>query len=176
MARFLRPQSKQRRRYDGQIEQNDISAVSSAGTGAAPLLVYEVLEEDGGVPTTTSRLIDTNEKYLYGLKPILSTNACGDGRIHAFEASGKRMERELNAPKISQLKSSSTNGRSLLDLKNPSSPKQRPKFHRNWNAADSDEEATVTVVGIDPTGEQRGGIGSPGACNLMKIFFVKRSS
>jgi hypothetical protein len=167
----LRPQSKQQRRF---YKQSDVGA--SARAGAAPLLVYEVLEEDGGVATTTSRLIDANGKYLYGLKPVLSTNACGDGRIHAFDASGTVLERELNAPKISQLKSSSSNGRSLLDLKNPSSPKQRPRFHRNWDDADGGEGTTVTVVGIDPTGEKRGGVGSPGAFfTFLCLFFLPSS-
>ena len=153
----------------------------------APLLIYEMLEEDvnihvndgnsgaggGGAAgdakharsiqqgdrtnhrSSTERMIDSNNTYLYGLKPILSTNACGDGRIHAFHNSEQQLERELNVPLSKtatlQQKNSKSNGTSsVLDLKSPSSPKQRPKFH---SSLFHEDEEVVTVLGIDPTGD-----------------------
>ena len=103
----------------------------------------------------------SDEKYLYGLKPILSTNACGDGRIHSFENSEKKLELLINKPKINNVLQS---GVSYLDIKSPSSPKQKPSFHRNnVNGFDKgdNEGQIVTVVGIDPTGETTGGLKSP---------------
>jgi dynein heavy chain len=125
-----------------------------------PLLVYELLEEDGDVkrnasnardgrisPATESMLKNNNndQKYLYGLKPILSTNACGDGRIHSFNISSTQNIQKLNAPLMSTLEQ--RNGVSMLDTQSPSSPKQKPKFHYN----DTNTGEIVTVVGINQT-------------------------
>ena len=149
--------------------------------GGPPLLVYEMLEEGIDVHVNAGRggrrrrggggnkhkLMNSNNKYLYGLKPILSTNACGDGRIHAFENSNQLLERELNAP----LGKDNSGGRAVLDIKSPSSPQQKPKFHffddngstaealdnddnnNSGNNSSSNATKVVTVLGIDPTGE-----------------------
>ena len=96
---------------------------------------------------------EEDPKFLYGIKPIISTNATGDGRIHAFRASQADLEERLNEPLEDQVRQ--RGGALPLDIKSPSSPKQRPRFH-GYSSADGPEPITLTMVGLQsPKGKRK---------------------
>ena len=98
-------------------------------------LVYEYLNP--GSPRTPIReaIVDPDSKFLYNMKPVLSTNACGDGRVHAFQTSSMKFKRMLNMPLQNE-------ANMVLDVESIASPDQRPRLRREQ------ESRTVSLVGV----------------------------
>ena len=70
------------------------------------------------------------------MTPELSTNACGDGRIHSFKATNMSMERTLNGPVVDNVENA------ILDTEHIFSTDQKAHL-RGPN-----EMLTVSFVGV----------------------------